>query len=397
MSLIRPFAALRPDPACAAEVLAPPYDVVSREEARVRIEGRPFDFLRVSRPDAELPDTVDAHSDAAYGRAAENLRKLREAGALRRDEKRHYYVYRIVSGDHVQTGLAAAASLAAYAAGRVRKHELTRPDKEDDRVRQIEAVGAQTGPVFCAFRDDTVVRASYEDSIQGDPEISVDLDGVVHELWTVHDGAQIARITGAFESLDSLYIADGHHRAAAGARAGRTDGLLTVSFPDSQVRILDYNRVVKDLRGLSPASFRERLETAFTVEAADGPVIPGEPGIFGLRLADGWWRLRLRDTGETDPVARLDVARLARHVLEPILDIRDPRRDPRIDFVGGSRGTEELDRRVESGAWAAAFRLFPTSLAELFAVADAGEMMPPKSTWFDPKLADGMVSLVLED
>jgi uncharacterized protein (DUF1015 family) len=397
MSLIRPFAALRPDPARAAEVLAPPYDVVSREEARARIEGRPFDFLRVSRPDAELPDEVDPHSDVAYARAAENLRRITESGALRREERPRYYVYRIVSGDHVQTGLAAGASLAAYAAGRVRRHELTRPDKEDDRVRQIEAVGAQTGPVFCAFRDEPVVRSSYEDSLEGDPEISVDLDGVLHQLWTVTDGAQIARITGAFESLDALYIADGHHRAAAGSRAGRTDALLTVSFPDTQVRILDYNRVVRDLGGLSPEAFRGRLETAFTVTRADGAVIPEAPGTFGLRTADGWWRLALRDTGEADPVARLDVARLARHVLEPVLDIRDPRRDPRIDFVGGSRGTDELDRRVDSGEWAAAFRLYPTSLAELFAVADAGEMMPPKSTWFDPKLADGMVSLVLED
>jgi uncharacterized protein (DUF1015 family) len=332
-------------------------------------------------------------------------------GVLRRDPAPRYYVYRLSQGQHTQTGLVAVASVAAYESGRIRRHELTRPEKEDDRVRHMEALGAQTGPAFLTYRQDPRIDGLVA-RVTGEPaevDFTAD-DGVRHSLWVVSAPERIRALTDAFEALERLYIADGHHRSAAAARlaeARREGGrgqealwnyFLAVIFPGDQMRILAYHRVVKDLHGLSPPEFLSRLGDSFEVTPTDSPVTPTRPGEVGLFLSNGWHRLGIHGplVPAADPVGRLDVSLLSNHVLGPILGIRDLRRDPRIDFVGGIRGLVELERRVRSGEMAAAFALYPTRLADLMAVADAGLMMPPKSTWFEPKLADGLVSHLLD-
>lgn len=403
MPLISPFAALRPVREHAADVVAPPYDVLSSNEARERARGRPQSFLHISKAEIDLPAGTDPHSDAVYAMAATNLQRLLDDGVLLRDATPCYYVYRLTMGEHRQTGLVAAASVAAYDSNRIRKHEFTRPDKEDDRVRQIEALNAQTGPVLLAYRSDPAVDAELERVTLGDP--AVDLcadDGIGHALWVIRDSVVINRLTRAFDAMPALYIADGHHRSAAAsrvaARRGTADGrFLTVIFPHNQMQILDYNRVVRDLSGMDVEQFLARISTAFTVTPAAGAVRPQRPGEFGMYLPGQWYRLILAtETLPADPVERLDVSLLADRLLAPVLGISDPRRDTRIDFVGGIRGLEELERRVDSGEMAVAFALYPTRMEALMAVADAGAVMPPKSTWFEPKLADGLVSLVLD-
>lgn len=408
MTLIKPFRGLRPAPGRAAEVLAPPYDVVSYEEAKARASGRPWSFLHVSRPEIDLPAGSDPYAPEVYAKAAENLSRMVREGVLRRDETPAYYVYRLSMGQHQQTGLVAVASVAAYDAGRIRKHEFTRPDKEDDRVRQIEATNAQTGPVLLAYPPHRELDRLIGAISEGQPQADVIADdGVRHRLWVCCDPDAIARLTDGFEALPALYIADGHHRSAAAARVAskrhRPDGeqssdyFLAVIFPHHEMRILAYNRVVKDLNGLSEDAFLARLAEKFRVTPADSAVKPQQPGEFGLYLPRRWYRVnidpRLLDP---DPVEGLDVSLLSKHVLTPLLGIADLRRDKRIDFVGGSRGLAELERRVDSGEMAAAFSLFPTRMEQLMRVADSGRVMPPKSTWFEPKLADGLVSHVLD-
>ncbi|AFL75536.1 DUF1015 domain-containing protein [Thiocystis violascens] len=408
MSLIQPFAGLRPAPGRAAEVAAPPYDVMNAAEARRMVEGRPWSFLHISRPEVDLPEGTDPYAPAVYARARENLERMLAEGLLLRDPAPRYYVYRLTMGAHRQIGLVASASVAAYDAERIKKHEFTRPVKEDDRVRQIEALNAQTGPVFLVYRatpaiDDLLTEV-------GATPAEVDLtaaDGVRHELWTLADTARIAHLTAAFEALDALYIADGHHRAAAASRVAAArrasgtasgDGFLSVIFPHDQMQILDYNRVVRDLHGLDVDAFMNRLSVAFAIEGSPVPVRPEKPAEFGMYLAGHWYRLTL-DPGRIphdDPVARLDVSLLQDNLIGPILGIKDPRRDERIDFVGGIRGLEGLVKRVDAGEMAVAFSLYPTGMRDLMAVADAGEVMPPKSTWFEPKLADGLVSHILD-
>ncbi|MBK5965841.1 hypothetical protein CCR95_17575 [Thiocystis minor] len=407
MSLIQPFAGLRPAPGRAAEVAAPPYDVMNAAEARRMVAGRPWSFLHISRPEIDLPEGTDPYAPAVYARARENLERMLAEGLLLRDPAPRYYVYRLTMGEHRQTGLVASASVAAYDAERIKKHELTRPVKEDDRVRQIEALNAQTGPVFLVYRatpaiDDLLAEV-------GTTPAEVDLtaaDGVRHELWTIADATSIVHLTAAFEALDALYIADGHHRAAAASRVAAArrasgasgDGFLSVIFPHDQMHILDYNRVVRDLHGLDTDAFMNRLSVAFAIEGSPVPVRPEKPAEFGMYLAGHWYRLTL-DSGRIphdDPVARLDVSLLQDNLIGPILGIKDPRRDERIDFVGGIRGLEGLVQWVDTGEMAVAFSLYPTGMRELMAVADASEVMPPKSTWFEPKLADGLVSQVLD-
>jgi uncharacterized protein (DUF1015 family) len=411
--LIRPFSGLRPVPERAADVAAPPYDVLSVEEARQRAAGRPFDFLHVSRPEIDLPDGVDVHSSPVYAKAAENLRRMLDQGVLRRDPTRCYYVYRLIMGDHVQTGLVVSASVAAYDANRIRRHELTRPDKEDDRVRHIEALNAQTGPVLLAYPaaplvDEVLMRAS---SPMPDADLTA-ADGVRHTVWTVRDTPTIEQLTAAFDAMPALYIADGHHRSAAASRVAaarrvagraRTDDepyeyFLGVAFPHHQMRILDYNRVVTDLAGMSAPEFLARVGRSYSLQATPQPVKPSRHGEVGLYLSGQWYCLQIKPgLGEVgDPVRRLDVSLLSEHLLAPVLGIHDLRRDKRIDFVGGIRGLAALEQRVDSGEMAAAFALFPTTLEDLMAVADTGRIMPPKSTWFEPKLADGLVSQVLD-
>ncbi len=405
MSLICPFAGLRPVRARAAEVVAPPYDVLSSAEARVRAQGRPWSFLHISKAEIDLPESTDPHDSAVYAAAAANLQRMLAEGILVRDSEPCYYVYRLVMGEHSQTGLVAAASVAAYDCNRIRKHEFTRPDKEDDRVRQIEALNAQTGPVLLAYASDPEVDALLAGVTKTDPEVDlVADDGIEHAFWVVHDRDLVERISKAFDAMPALYIADGHHRSAAASRVAAARGdtaaagyFLTVIFPHHQMQILDYNRVVRDLAGMSAETFLARVVECFKVTPENDAIHPDGPGVFGMYLSGQWSRLVLQpEKIPDDPVGRLDVSLLADQLLAPLLGITDPRRDARIDFVGGIRGLQELERRVDSGEMAVAFSLHPTSMEDLMAVADAGEVMPPKSTWFEPKLADGLVSLVLD-
>ena len=400
--MIRPFAALRPTLQYAGEVAAPPYDVLSTEEARIAAQGKPWSFLHISKPEIDLPEGTDPYSPPVYARAAENLRRMLERGVLKRDAEPCYYVYRMVMNGHVQTGLAAACSVADYDKQRVRRHELTRPDKEDDRVRQIEAVNAHTGPVLLAYPAAPEADAMLADAATAPPEFDVTgTGGVRHMLWTISDPDRIARLTAVFDAMPALYIADGHHRTAAASRvaAARRTGashFLSVSFPHHQLRILPYNRVVRDLNGLDRGEFLRRIGASFRATPSASRVTPERRGVFGLYLPGQWYRLEIdpaRIPG--DPTARLDISLLADHLPGPGPAIGDPRPDPRIDFIGGIRGPEELERRV-AGGMAAAFAMYPTSLQDLMAVADAGRIMPPKSTWFEPKLADGLVSLMLD-
>ncbi len=413
MPLIRAFTGLRPAPGRADDVAAPPYDVMNEAEAREMVKGRPWSFLHISRPEVDLPEGVDPYAPEVYAKAAENLQKMVGEGVLVRDQKPCYYVYRLTMGEHRQTGLVAAASVEAYDNDRIKKHEFTRPAKEDDRVRQVDALNAQTGPVFLVYPsapqvDDVLARTTQSEA---DVDITA-ADGVRHEIWVVDDEAIVAQLTRDFDAMSALYVADGHHRSAAGSRVGGArreandqhtgdesyNYFLSVIFPHNQMQILDYNRVVKDLNGLDKEAFLRKVEDCFALEPSDQPVKPGAPAEFGMYLDGQWYRLRLNENliPKDDPVARLDVSLLADNLIEPILGISDPRRDARIDFVGGIRGLEGLEKRVDSGEMAVAFSLFPTGMEDLMAVADAGEVMPPKSTWFEPKLADGLVSHVLD-
>jgi len=405
MTLIRPFTGLRPVDARAAEVVAPPYDVLSSDEARTRAAGRPWSFLHISRAEIDLPEGTDPYSDQVYAQAAANLQHMLQERILKRDPEPCYYIYRLVMGDHSQTGLVAVASVADYDSNRIRRHEFTRPDKEDDRVRQIEALHAQTGPVLLAYRSQAHVDVLLAEATRAEPEVDlVADDGIAHSLWVVRDSDRISKITAAFDAMDALYIADGHHRSAAASRVAasrrgdtRSGYFLCVIFPHAQMQILDYNRVVRDLAGMSPETLLARVAERFRVLPESTAVHPDRPGTFGMYLAGQWYRLvmqagRIPD----DPVGRLDVSLLADNLLAPLLGIEDPRRDRRIDFVGGIRGLAELEKRVDSGEMSVAFSLHPTRMEDLMAVADAGEVMPPKSTWFEPKLADGLVSHVIE-
>lgn len=409
MHLIQPFAGLRPAPGRAAEVAAPPYDVMDAAEARAMVGGRPHSFLHVSRAEVDLPPDTDPYAPEVYARARENLKRMIAAGILVRDPAPGYYVYRLTMGSHVQTGLVAAASVAAYDAGRIKKHEFTRPVKEDDRVRQIDVLDAQTGPAFLVYRATPAIDTVLARVGAAPPEVDFTAaDGVRHELWPISDQATVEGLGTAFAGLDALYIADGHHRSAAASRVAAVrraaavkpnpdapyEWFLSVIFPHNQMQILPYNRLVHDLNGRSPTDFLAALTASFTVTPAHAPVQPDGPARFGLYLDGCWYRLELDPTRipTGDPVARLDVSLLQDQVIGPLLGITDPRRDERIDFVGGIRGLAPLAARVDSGEMALAFSLHPTAIDDLMAVADAGEVMPPKSTWFEPKLRDGLVS-----
>jgi uncharacterized protein (DUF1015 family) len=405
--LIQPFRALRPAPGRAAEVLAPPYDVLSSAEARERAKGKPWSFLHISKPEIDLDPAIDPYDRAVYAKAAENLDRMISSGILKRDDKPCYYVYRLTWRDRTQTGLAAVASVADYVTNRIRRHELTTPVKEDDRVRQIEAVEAQTGPVMIGYPAAPHIDAMLARAATRNPEVDVTADDKVrHQLWVIEDDEAIAALTRAVDTLPAVYIADGHHRSAAaarvaearGTRAGAHRHFLAVLFPAHEMTILDYNRVIKDLNGRTPEALLAELRKIGTLEPDEAAVRPAGAAEFGMCLAGRWYRLKLRPelVPAGDPVGRLPVTLLARNVIEPLLGIKDQRTDKRIDFVGGGRGLAELERRVASGEMAVAFALYPTQMDDLMAVADAGGIMPPKSTWFEPKLADGMVNHVLD-
>ncbi|MBU0655493.1 MAG: DUF1015 domain-containing protein [Gammaproteobacteria bacterium] len=412
MNLISPFRGLRPAPGRAAEVIAPPYDVLNSAEARERADGKPWSFLHISKPEIDLPENTDPYSPEVYAKAAENLTRTIEAGLLIRDETPCYYAYRLIMNGHQQTGLVAGASVADYDTNRIRKHEFTRPVKEDDRVRQIDAVNAQTGPVLLAYPDAPVVDQILAAATQKEPVLDATADdGIQHTLWVIDEADAIAQLTAAFNAMHAIYIADGHHRSAAASRIAKMrheqhgdsenapwDHFLSVIFPHHQMKIFDYNRVVRDLPDMDNAQFLAAVEQHFDLQPSATPVKPSEPGTFGMYMDKQWFKLTLHPEllPNEDPVARLDVSRLARYLIEPVLGISDPRRDDRIDFVGGIRGLEGLEKRVNSGEMAVAFSLYPTSMQDLMAVADNNDVMPPKSTWFEPKLADGVVSYLLD-
>ncbi|MBM3773039.1 MAG: DUF1015 domain-containing protein [Acidimicrobiia bacterium] len=406
MARLFPFRALRPRPADAARVASVPYDVVNTLEARQLAGDNPLSFLRVSRAEIELPDGADPYSPVVYERADHNFRAL-TTKAFELEAEPSLYFYRLRMGTHEQTGLAGCFSIDEYDTDVIKKHERTRRDKEDDRTRHMLALGAQTGPVFLTYR-----AAAEVDAIASQVTRSVPLfdfqapDGVAHTLWVV-TGPQRDDLVAAFGGIPALYIADGHHRAASASRAraemhtrgvsGQSLGdgadantVLAVAFPHDQMQVLPYNRVVKDLAGLTPEAFLRAVEAVFVVSS--GPAVPAKRGEMAMFLAGQWHALRPRVAPDsTDPIGSLDVSVLQDRLLEPIVKITDVRTDKRIDFVGGIRGTAELERLVNAGSAAVAFSLYPVSVADLMAVSDAGAIMPPKSTWFEPKLRDGLL------
>ena len=406
MATIRPFRALRPEPAAAAAVAAVPYDVVSTPEARELAAGNPLSFLRVSRAEIDLPAGTDPYADAVYRRAAGNLEELVRQAPLVEDGVPSLYLYRLRAGGHEQTGVAGCFSLAEYDRHVVKRHEGTRPDKEDDRTRHMLALGAQTGIVFLAYRAVEAVAAVARRGAGNPPLFEVAAaDGVEHTVWQLGP-AETAALVDAFAAVPALYIADGHHRVASAARArdelGPTGGaapdtaphfFLAAAFPDTETRILPYNRTVAHLGDRSPEAFVDAVRARFPVSAAAAP--PPPKGQVDLYLAGQWHRVDLGPEHDTSAApgaaAGLDVARLHDRLLGPLLGITDVRNDPRLAFVGGAGGAAALERAVDSGTAAAAFSLAPVTPAELLAVSDAGEMMPPKSTWFEPKLRDGLL------
>lgn len=403
MAAVRPFRALRPRPDAAPRIAAVPYDVVSRDEAAALAAGNPLSFLHVSRAEIDLPPDADPYADAVYAKAAENFRRLRDW--MVQDERPALYFYRLTMNGRAQTGLAGCFSVEEYDRDIIKKHEKTRRDKEDDRTRHIVELRAQTGPVFLTYRHQAAIDRIAGEVCAGVPLYDFEApDGVAHAIWRAGD-AEAARLVEAFAALPALYIADGHHRAASASRAhghfqARENGgpdaehawFLAVAFPDDQTRILPYNRVVKDLGGLSPSAFLEEVGRRFRVTPG-GPV-PDRKGQCAMFVDGRWYLVELREAGASapaDPIQALDVSVLQGRLLGPVLGVVDPRTDTRIDFVGGIRGTRELERLVSSGSAAVAFSMYPVTVDELMAIADAGAIMPPKSTWFEPKLRDGLL------
>lgn len=399
MASVKPFAALRPRPDLACSICELPYDVMSSGEARVLAQGNPLSFLHVSKPEIDLPPGTDLYSPAVYAKGRENFARLINDGSLKQDSQPAFYLYRQIMGQHAQVGLVATASCQEYLDGMVKKHELTRPDKEDDRVHHIETLNSQTGPVFLTYRsvqaiDDFVTQTLTEAS-------TVDFtaaDGVRHTSWNITSLADLRFIETEFAKIPFLYIADGHHRSAAAARvfqtrrgAGHSDRFLSVLFPHNQMQILPYNRVLVDLNGQTAAELLTSLDGIFQRDPT-GSSRPTRKHQLGLYLERRWHALAFREelTRTPDPIERLDVTLLQKRVLEPLFGITNPRTSNRINFVGGIRGPGELERRVNAGDYACAFLMFPTGIEELMTIADAGGIMPPKSTWFEPKLRDAM-------
>jgi uncharacterized protein (DUF1015 family) len=414
MAVILPFRAVRSGRQWVAKVASYPYDILSSEEARKIAAGNPLSFLHVTKAEIDLPADMDPYDDRVYDQARRNFESQLRAGVLTRDDRPCFYVYGLTMEGQEQWGIGACVHAAEFEAGRVKRHELTLPEKETDRMRHIDRLNAQTGPILMAYRSRDSIHRLISRIREKDPEYDFLSDnGVSHALWVVRDAEQIRSIAKEFEPVEALYIADGHHRAAAGmavaamrertfgsrGHAGGHRSVLAVLFPHDQLRIRDYNRVVQDLGGWSMQDYLSRVEKSFEIETDCREKMPRGPREFGMYLGGKWFRLRSREGTwrEGDVVGSLDVAILQNNLLGPVLGIRDPRGDTRIRFVGGSRGASELERMVDTEGFAVAFSLFPPTMDQMMNVADAGMVMPPKSTWFEPKLRDGILVHVLND
>ncbi len=412
MARIEPFAALRPKKELVAKIAAPPYDVLSSQEAREMVRDNPYSFLHIGKPEVDLDPEIDLYDSRVYEKGKENFETFIKNGWLFQDESECFYLYKQVWRGHSQIGLVAVASCQDYETDIIKKHELTREEKENDRLRHIRTLNAQTGPVFLAYRDNAEMEEVVEEQIKNQPEYHFQTaDKVEHTFWVIRESTVIEKIKSIFTGINPLYVADGHHRSAAAVRLKRElqqsnpahngneeyNFFLSVIFPQSQLKILPYNRVLKDLNGLSREEFLNRLEENFIV-AETSLQQPEELHQFCLYIEGRWYLLTARRQiiDENDPIARLDVSILQNHLLKPILAIDNPRTDKRIDFVGGIRGSGELIRLVDSGKFKLAFSLRATTMEQLLQVADSGKIMPPKSTWFEPKLKDGLASHLLD-
>lgn len=408
MATLRPFKGFRPLPEQAKAVAAKPYDVLNSEEARAEAAGNRVSFLHVGKPEIDLPPGTNLYDESVYLKGKENLQRLISDGILKADSSDCFYLYSQIMGSHRQYGIVGCASVKEYMDNTIKKHELTRKEKEDDRTKHVKVTNAHSGPIFLTYRASAAIDSVVHRIAGTKPEVDfVADDGIGHQLWVIRETGLIVSLIEAFRGVENFYVADGHHRSAAAARVGKEyadrnprhtgeeeyNFFLAVLFPHNQLKILDYNRVVKDLNGRSIDQFKNDLGPVFIVTEAPGQARPSAKGEVGLYLGNRWYLLKIRPEllNNPDPVERLDVSILQKHLLKPVLGIDDPRVDKRIDFVGGIRGLEELERRVDSGEMSVAFALYPTSINELLAIADAGKIMPPKSTWFEPKLRDGMV------
>ena len=407
MAIVRPFCAVRPRSDIADQVAALPYDVYNRQEAREAVKGKPYSFLNIDRPETQLDPSVDIYSDIVYETANHLLRKHIESGVFIQDRFPCYYIYELIMDGRHQTGIVGCASIDDYIDGTIKQHEKTRADKEIDRIRHVDACNAQTGPIFLAYRSQKEINLIVKE-IQSETKPICDFvadDGIEHRIWRISNPVIIDDLQSAFQKLPNLYIADGHHRAASAVEVGlgrrnadpdytgteEFNYFLSVLFPDDQLCIMDYNRTVRDLNGYSKTEFLEKIEEYFTVtEVGKEAYRPQEKHTFGMYLDSNWYELRLKEEWFTDdPVKSLDVSILQDYLLDPVLGIHDPKTDDRIDFIGGIRGLKELERRADSDM-RVSFSLYPTNISELLAVADADRLMPPKSTWFEPKLRSGL-------
>ncbi len=408
MAILRPFRGWRPQPQYASEVAAKPYDVLSSEEARKEAEGHPLSFLHVGKPEIDLDPSIHLYDTRVYKKANENLQKLIAEKIFQEDPEPYLYIYAQTMGTHKQYGIVGCVSVQEYLNDTIKKHELTRKDKEDDRTNHVKYTNAHTGPIFLTYRAHNEVDKIVEQISASTPTYDfVAADNIRHQFWLITDRETIVRIQNLFSTIPTLYVADGHHRSASAARMGvelaaknpnhtgneEYNFFLAVVFPHNQLKILDYNRVVKNLNGRTVDEFLKEVKSNFEVEESPTQAKPRTKGEFGMYINKKWYYIRPTPKliVQSDIISKLDVSILQNHLLQPLLGIDDPRTSKNIDFVGGIRGLGELERRVDSGEMAVAFALFPTSIEELMAIADAGKIMPPKSTWFEPKLRDGLV------
>ena len=405
MAVIVPFKALRPQPQYAKQVASPPYDVMNSKEARAEAAGNPFSFLHITKSEIDLPENTDIHSQEVYDTARKNLAAFLQRKIVFREEKNCFYIYQLKMNGKSQSGLVCGSSVEDYENDIIKKHEFTRPEKEQDRINHIKTTGAQTGNVFLAYKNVAEIDSIIE-LWKNNHDAVYDFiaeDEISHTIWIVNDNSIINAISKIFQTeVTHTYIADGHHRAASAAKVRKSLGtkatedsnyFLTTLFPASELHILDYNRVVKDLNGYSAEDFISQLQDDFLITSSPQPVHPAQMHEFGLYLNNQWYILTAREgTYTDDPIGLLDVSILSNNILNKLLNIKDQRIDKRIDFIGGIRGLTELEKRVNSGEMAAAFSLYPVSIDQLFAIADSGNVMPPKSTWFEPKLRDGLLT-----